>query len=92
MNLANKSLICLLALQGIIKQVYDKAVLEPHFATLYAVLCAKLSEQCPTFEDSDGKPQVKIKTITSLTHPLSKQYQILIFILIQQNSPSNVFS
>jgi len=42
--------------EELIKLVYTKAVAEPHFATLYAVLCKRLSEECPSFQDADGKP------------------------------------
>ena len=42
-------------LEGAIKLVFDKAVTEPKFCTMYAELCRKLSEKSPVFE-RDGKP------------------------------------
>ena len=44
-------------LTGIIALVFDKAISEPSFSTMYAVLCKKLSIQCPEFNDADGNKQ-----------------------------------
>ncbi|XP_062173183.1 eukaryotic translation initiation factor-like isoform X1 [Alnus glutinosa] len=44
-------------LKGVVSLIYDKAVLEPIFCPLYAVLCSDLSEELPPFpsEEHDGK-------------------------------------
>jgi hypothetical protein len=44
-------------LTGIIKLVFEKAVQEPHFSVMYAVLCKKLSIQCPAFPDAENENQ-----------------------------------
>eukprot|EP01116_Phalansterium_solitarium_P018026 TRINITY_DN4612_c0_g1_i2.p1 TRINITY_DN4612_c0_g1~~TRINITY_DN4612_c0_g1_i2.p1 ORF type:complete len:1839 (+),score=606.15 TRINITY_DN4612_c0_g1_i2:180-5696(+) len=44
-------------LKGVIGQVFDKATTEPHFSTMYAVLCERLSLQCPEFPDEKGEKQ-----------------------------------
>jgi translation initiation factor 4G len=44
-------------LAGIIALVFDKALTEPNFSTMYAILCKKLSIQCPEFNDADGNKQ-----------------------------------
>jgi translation initiation factor 4G len=44
-------------LQGVVSLIFDKAVLEPIFCPLYALLCSDLSEELPPFpsEEHDGK-------------------------------------
>ncbi len=41
--------------------VFDKALQEPHFSTMYATLCQRLSVQCPEFPDAEGNKQVRIE-------------------------------
>ncbi|GLJ48101.1 hypothetical protein SUGI_1015570 [Cryptomeria japonica] len=45
-------------LQGVISLIFDKAVLEPTFCSMYSMLCQDLSTALPQFpsDDPDGKP------------------------------------
>jgi translation initiation factor 4G len=36
-------------LQGVILLIFDKAVLDPHFCSMYAQLCVHLSKELPEF-------------------------------------------
>jgi translation initiation factor 4G len=46
-------------LREIINIIFDKALAEPGFSTMYAELCRVLEKNCPTFEtNKEGKPQV----------------------------------
>lgn len=44
--------------QGVISLVFDKAVLEPTFCSMYAEMCVYLSKALPEFpsDEADGKP------------------------------------
>lgn len=45
-------------LREIINIIFDKALAEPGFSTMYAELCRVLEKNCPTFEtNKEGKPQ-----------------------------------
>jgi len=46
-------------LDEVIGLSFQKAILEPHFANLYAELCVKLSKQCASFDDPEN-PTKKI--------------------------------
>jgi translation initiation factor 4G len=47
-------------LQIIMNLIYDKAVSEQHFSTMYSQLCRKLSSECPSFDmKDDKKPMVR---------------------------------
>lgn len=41
-------------------QVYDKAVDEPSYSSMYAQLCLRLSKYAPNFEDSGSKANVRV--------------------------------
>lgn len=41
-------------LNGLIDQVFDKALLEPHFCELYSQLCDDLAKQLPEFDDPEA--------------------------------------
>jgi len=45
-------------LQGVISLIFDKAVLEPNFCSMYAQLCVNLSKELPEFpsEHAGEKP------------------------------------
>ncbi|KAL4191380.1 hypothetical protein AMTRI_Chr07g29600 [Amborella trichopoda] len=45
-------------LKGVIDLIFDKAVLEPTFCPMYALLCSDLNEKLPPFpsEEPNGKP------------------------------------
>lgn len=45
------------AFQGVISLIFDKAVLEPTFCPMYALLCSDLNEKLPRFpsDEPDGK-------------------------------------
>jgi hypothetical protein len=45
-------------LSGIIRLVFEKAISEAHFSTMYAVLCSKLSVKCPEFTGEDKQKVV----------------------------------
>ena len=42
-------------LVGLINQVFDKALFEPHFCELYSQLCHVLQRQLPEFNDPGRK-------------------------------------
>jgi hypothetical protein len=42
-------------LRGVIRIVFEKAVFEPHFASMYSELCRKLAEKFPSFGTDDDK-------------------------------------
>ena len=46
------------SLDGVIRLVFDKAVTEHHFCTLYANLCFRLAADIPSFPSEDGSQQV----------------------------------
>jgi len=41
-------------LRGVINLIFDKALSEPHFSSMYAQLCLALAEKCPSFKDAEG--------------------------------------
>lgn len=47
-------------LTGIIKLIFEKALVEPKFSKMYANLCVKIAAHAPNFEGPDGKPLVRI--------------------------------
>lgn len=36
-------------------QIFDKACDEPHFSSLYAVVCIELTEKAPNFDPPENK-------------------------------------
>lgn len=50
-------------LRQVINIIFDKALEEPGYSTLYAELCRVLEKHCPTFENAEGKPQVKLSNV-----------------------------
>lgn len=41
-------------LKGVILLIFDKALDEPKYSSMYAQLCKRLSEEAPNFEQGDG--------------------------------------
>lgn len=50
-------------LDGVIRLVFDKAVSEPHFCTLYANLCSRLAGDMPSFSNNDGSQQISFRRL-----------------------------
>ncbi|KAG9134925.1 hypothetical protein Leryth_001188 [Lithospermum erythrorhizon] len=51
-------------LTGVISLIFDKAVLEPTFCTMYAQLCSDLNEKLPPFpSDEPGGKQITFKRV-----------------------------
>ncbi|CAN1184884.1 Eukaryotic translation initiation factor isoform 4G-1 [Linum perenne] len=51
-------------LKGVISLIFDKAVLEPTFCPMYALLCADLNEKLPPFpSDEPGGKEITFKRI-----------------------------
>lgn len=48
------------SLDGVIRLVFDKALTELHFSSLYAILCSRLAADMPSFPNEDGSQQVSI--------------------------------
>ena len=54
----------LLVFQGVISLIFDKAVLEPTFCPMYALLCSDLNEKLPPFpSDEPGGKEITFKRI-----------------------------
>lgn len=54
----------LFAFQGVIELIFDKAVLEPTFCPMYALLCSDLNEKLPPFpSDEPGGKDITFKRI-----------------------------
>ena len=51
-------------MQGVISLIFDKAVLEPTFCPMYALLCSDLSEKLPPFpSDEPGGKEITFKRV-----------------------------
>lgn len=53
-----------ISVQGVISLIFDKAVLEPTFCPMYALLCSDLKEKLPNFpSDEPGGKEITFKRI-----------------------------
>ncbi len=65
-------------MKGVINIIFDKALTEPGFSTMYAELCRVLEKSAPQFESTkEGKPQVKYNAF-SLLNTMSLFQRLLI--------------
>jgi hypothetical protein len=84
-------------LREIINIIFDKALAEPGFSTMYAELCRVLEKNCPTFEtNKEGKPQVPTPSNPFGNHcPFAwgqrLETNVLTFILRHERRPSSEF-
>ena len=50
-------------LTELVSQIFDKALGEKYFASMYSGLCNKLTSELPTFEREEGQKKVSFKKI-----------------------------
>ncbi len=64
------------ALRGVIKLIFDKAVIEHNFSTMYADLCVILAEQFPQFEDPNSTdPNIKFTFKRLLLNECQREFE-----------------
>ncbi|MBA0835555.1 hypothetical protein Goarm_007829 [Gossypium armourianum] len=57
-------MVSLLSLQGVISLIFEKAVLEPTFCPMYALLCFDLNDKLPSFpSDEPGGKEITFKRV-----------------------------
>ena len=57
-------MVSMVSLQGVISLIFEKAVLEPTFCPMYALLCSDLNDKLPSFtSDEPGGKEITFKRV-----------------------------
>lgn len=64
-------------LKGVIFLIFDKALEEPKYSSMYAQLCKRLSEEAPNFEPPNNPCTFKILLLNKCKHEFYRRTEIL---------------